>query len=67
MVGSTELYKMTDFKIKNGGLKKNCWRTPVCKTGEYSWPAQMKKEDITLLEVVWYKHLMTKLKVFLTV
>jgi hypothetical protein len=25
------------------------------KQVENSWPAQMKKEDITLLEVVWYE------------
>jgi hypothetical protein len=25
------------------------------KTGKIPWPAQMKKEDITLLEVVWYE------------
>jgi hypothetical protein len=31
MVGLQELYKMTDFKIKNGGLKEKIVEGPVCK------------------------------------
>jgi hypothetical protein len=45
------------LKIKNGGLKEKIVEGhQFAKTGrKYSWPAQMKKEDITLLEVVWYE------------
>jgi hypothetical protein len=47
---------MTDFKIKNGGLKEKIVEGhQFAKQVENTWPAQMKKEDITLLEVVWYE------------
>jgi hypothetical protein len=58
MVGSTGTVQNDGtLKIKNGGLKdKIVEGHQFAKTGrKYSWPAQMKKEDISLLEVVWYE------------
>ena len=45
------------LKIKNGGLfDKIVEGHQFAKTGrKYSWPAQMKKEAISALEVVWYE------------
>ena len=45
------------LKSKNGGLyDKIVNGHQFAKTGrKYSWPAQMKKEDINRLEVVWYE------------
>jgi hypothetical protein len=58
MVGSTgTIQNDGTLKIKNGGLKdKIVEGNQFAKTGrKYSWPAQMKIEDITTLEVVWYE------------
>ena len=58
MVGSTGTVQNDGtLKIKNGGLKdKIVEGHQFAKTGrKYSWPTQMKKEDISLLEVVWYE------------
>jgi len=58
MVGSTGTVQNDGtLKIKNGGLKEKIVEGhQFAKTGrKYSWPAQMKKEDISLLEVVWYE------------
>lgn len=57
MVGSTGTVQNDGtLKIKNGGLyDKIVNGHQFAKTGrKYSWPAQMKKEDISVLEVVWY-------------
>ncbi|MBC5862965.1 hypothetical protein [Flavobacterium turcicum] len=45
------------LKIKNGGLfDKIVEGHQFAKTGrKYSWPAQMKKEAISSLEVVWFE------------
>ncbi len=45
------------LKIKNGGLfDKIVEGHQFAKTGrKYSWPAQMKKEAISALEVVWFE------------
>ena len=45
------------LKSKNGGLyDKIVNGQQFAKTGrKYSWPAQMKKEEISRLEVVWYE------------
>jgi hypothetical protein len=52
IIGSTGTVQNNGtLKIKNGGLKENRRRTPICKTGrKYSWPAQMKIEDISTLK-----------------
>jgi hypothetical protein len=58
MVGSTGTVQNDGtLKIKNGGLKdKIVEGHQFAKTGrKYSWPAQMAKEDISVLEVVWYE------------
>ncbi|MEZ7514629.1 hypothetical protein [Flavobacterium frigidarium] len=58
MVGSTGTVKNDGtLKIKNGGLfEKIVNGHQFAKTGrKYSWPAQMKIENITTLEVVWYE------------
>ncbi|WP_413998399.1 hypothetical protein ACMDB5_11490 [Flavobacterium sp. W1B] len=58
MVGSTGTVQNDGtLKIKNGGLyDKIVNGHQFAKTGrKYSWPAQMKKEDISVLEVVWYE------------
>ena len=58
MVGSTGTVQNDGtLKSKNGGLyDKIVNGHQFAKTGrKYSWPAQMKKEDITTLEVVWYE------------
>ena len=58
MVGSTGTVQNNGaLKAKNGGLyDKIVEGHQFAKTGrKYSWPAQMKIEDITALEVVWYE------------
>ncbi len=58
MVGSTgTIQNDGTLKSKNGGLyDKIVNGHQFAKTGrKYSWPAQMKKEEITNLEVVWYE------------
>ena len=58
MVGSTGTVQNDGtLKSKNGGLyDKIVNGHQFAKTGrKYSWPAQMKKEDINRLEVVWYE------------
>jgi hypothetical protein len=58
MVGSTGTVQNDGtLKIKNGGLNDKIVNgQQFAKTGrKYSWPAQMKKEDISRLEVVWYE------------
>lgn len=58
MVGSTGTVQNDGtLKIKNGGLAdKIVEGHQFAKTGrKYSWPAQMKLEGISSLEVVWYE------------
>ncbi|MBD0726328.1 hypothetical protein B6A10_14200 [Flavobacterium sp. L1I52] len=58
MVGSTGTVQNDGtLKTKNGGLyDKIVNGHQFAKTGrKYSWPAQMKKEAISRLEVVWYE------------
>ncbi len=58
MVGSTGTVQNNGaLKIKNGGLfDKIVEGHQFAKTGrKYSWPAQMKKEAISALEVVWFE------------
>jgi len=58
MVGSTGTVQNDGtLKIKNGGLyDKIVNGHQFAKTGrKYSWPAQMQKENIDRLEVVWYE------------
>ncbi len=65
MVGSTGTVQNDGtLKIKSGGLyDKIVNGHQFAKTGrKYSWPAQMKKEDLTTLEVVWYETFDAKVK-----
>jgi hypothetical protein len=65
MVGSTgTIQNDGSLKIKNGGLKEKIVEGhQFAKTGrKYSWPAQMAKEDISTLEVVWYETFNDKTK-----
>lgn len=58
MVGSTGTVQNDGtLKSKNGGLyDKIVNGHQFAKTGrKYSWPAQMKLENISVLEVVWYE------------
>ena len=58
MVGSTGTVQNDGaLKIKNGGLyDKIVNGHQFAKTGrKYTWPAQMQKENIEALEVVWYE------------
>jgi hypothetical protein len=58
MVGSTGTVQNNGtLKTKNGGLAdKIVEGHQFAKTGrKYSWPAQMKLENIDKLEVVWYE------------
>ncbi|HEX8269146.1 MAG TPA: hypothetical protein VF581_04580 [Flavobacterium sp.] len=58
MVGSTGTVQNDGtLKIKNGGLlDKIVNGHQFAKTGrKYSWPTQMKAENIDLLEVYWYE------------
>ncbi|OYU81270.1 MAG: hypothetical protein CFE23_05775 [Flavobacterium sp. BFFFF1] len=69
MVGSTGTVQNDGtLKSKNGGLyDKIVNGHQFAKTGrKYSWPAQMKKEDISRLEVVWYETFNAKNKVIPT-
>ncbi|UPF24855.1 hypothetical protein MWM28_10620 [Flavobacterium psychrophilum] len=57
MVGSTgTIQNDGSLKSKGGGLyDKIVNGHQFAKTGrKYSWPAQMKKENIARLEVYWY-------------
>ena len=65
MVGSTGTVQNDGtLKVKSGGLyDKIVNGHQFAKTGrKYSWPAQMKKEKITVLEVVWYETFIGKTK-----
>ena len=58
MVGSTGTVQNNGtLKIKNGGLNEKIVEGhQFAKTGrKYAWPAQMKIENITTIEVVWYE------------
>lgn len=58
MVGSTgTVQKDGTLKSKSGGLyDKIVNGHQFAKTGrKYSWPAQMKLENISVLEVVWFE------------
>ncbi|WP_366871254.1 hypothetical protein [Flavobacterium sp.] len=69
MVGSTGTVQNDGtLKSKNGGLyDKIVNGHQFAKTGrKYSWPAQMKKEEISRLEVVWYETFNAKNKVIPT-
>ncbi|GIZ08498.1 hypothetical protein [Flavobacterium sp. UMI-01] len=69
MVGSTGTVQNNgSLKTKNGGLyDKIVNGHQFAKTGrKYSWPAQMKKENISRLEVVWYETFNNEIKVIPT-
>lgn len=69
MVGSTgTIQNDGTLKSKNGGLyDKIVNGQQFAKTGrKYSWPAQMKLENIDVLEVVWYDTFNAKNKVIPT-
>jgi hypothetical protein len=69
MVGSTGTVQNDgSLKSKNGGLyDKIVNGHQFAKTGrKYSWPAQMKLENIDRLEVVWYDTFNEKVKVIPT-
>jgi hypothetical protein len=64
MVGSTGTVQNDGtLKSKNGGLYDKIVNGQFAKTErKYSWPAQMKLENIDRLEVVWYETFTTKIK-----
>ncbi len=69
MVGSTGTVQNDGtLKSKNGGLyDKIVNGHQFAKTGrKYSWPAQMKLENIDRLEVYWYETFNAKTKVIPT-
>jgi hypothetical protein len=69
MVGSTGTVQNDGtLKSKAGGLyDKIVNGHQFAKTGrKYSWPAQMKKENIVMLEVYWYDTFNEKTKVIPT-
>ena len=69
MVGSTgTIQNDGTLKSKNGGLfDKIVNGHQFAKTGrKYSWPAQMKLENIDTLEVSWYETFNDKNKVIPT-
>jgi hypothetical protein len=69
MVGSTgTIQNDGTLKSKSGGLyDKIVNGHQFAKTGrKYSWPAQMKKENISSLEVFWYDTFNAKVKVIPT-
>ncbi len=69
MVGSTgTIQNNGTLKSKNGGLfDKIVNGHQFAKTGrKYSWPAQMKLENIARLEVYWYETFNEKNKVIPT-
>lgn len=65
MVGSSGTVQNDGtLKIKGGGLREKIIDGhQFAKTArKYSWPAQMKKEDIATLEVAWYETFNDKIK-----
>ena len=69
MVGSTGTVQNDgSLKSKSGGLyDKIVNGHQFAKTGrKYSWPAQMKKENISSIEVYWYDTFNEKTKVIPT-
>lgn len=69
MVGSTGTVQNDGtLKSKNGGLyDKIVNGHQFAKTGrKYSWPAQMKTENIETLEVYWYETFNAKTKIIPT-
>ncbi len=69
MVGSTGTVQNDGtLKSKNGGLfDKIVNGHQFAKTGrKYSWPAQMKAENIERLEIFWYETFNAKTKVIPT-
>ncbi|MDD2821695.1 MAG: hypothetical protein PHW29_10575 [Flavobacterium sp.] len=69
MVGSTgTIQNDGTLKSKNGGLHDKIVNGhQFAKTGrKYSWPAQMKLENIERLEVTWYETFNEKTKVIPT-
>jgi hypothetical protein len=69
MVGSTGTVQNDGtLKSKSGGLyDKIVNGHQFAKTGrKYSWPAQMKKENISSIEVYWYDTFNDKIKVIPT-
>lgn len=69
MVGSTgTIQNDGTLKSKNGGLyDKIVNGHQFAKTGrKYSWPAQMKLEEINRLEVFWYESYNDKIKLIPT-
>jgi hypothetical protein len=69
MVGSTGTVQNDGtLKSKNGGLyDKIVNGHQFAKTGrKYSWPAQMKLENIDRIEVMWYETFTAKTKVMPT-
>lgn len=69
MVGSTGTVQNDGtLKSKSGGLyDKIVNGQQFAKTGrKYSWPAQMKTESLTRLEVYWYETFNAKTKVIPT-
>ena len=69
MVGSTgTIQNDGSLKSKGGGLyDKIVNGHQFAKTGrKYSWPAQMKKENISSIEVYWYDTFNEKTKVIPT-
>jgi hypothetical protein len=60
MVGSTGTVQNDgSLKIKNGGLSDKLLTVTNLQNRKKFWPAQMAKEDISVLEVVWYETSMT--------
>ncbi len=69
MVGSTgTIQNDGTLKSKNGGLyDKLVNGHQFAKTGrKYSWPAQMKLEEIEKLEIYWYESFNDKIKLIPT-
>ena len=69
MVGSTGTVQNDGtLKSKNGGLyDKIVNGHQFAKTGrKYSWPAQMKLENIESLEIYWYETFTDKVKIIPT-
>lgn len=69
MVGSTGTVQNDGtLKSKNGGLyEKIVNGHQFAKTGrKYSWPAQMKKENIDSLDVLWFETFSDAIKVIPT-
>jgi hypothetical protein len=65
MVGSSGTVQNDGtLKTKSGGLNDKIINgQQFAKTSrKYSWPAQMKKEDISTLEIVWYETINAKIQ-----